>query len=425
MSPVARATRIRPARPSRALLPTEAAAERRRAIRALLASPILVEERADPEDWAAVRRHFVELRDWFAERVGWQLQFDGRSGIARLRKQVGWTNADETRGAVAPGQTHRPFERRAYVLFCLACAELDRTPGLQTLLTSLAERVTVRSATEGLRPFRRESYAERFALVDALRLLEQMGVLRLTEGDTERFVEETGDALYTIDRDRLGRLVATPRVPSVATDVRDLVRETYPDTREGRARRTRHSLMRRLLDDPVVYEMDLDQDELTYLRSQRAPITAWLREAGLELERRSEGAAAIDPPGDLTDEDFPAGGTFGHAALLAAEFLAQRGRDGNGVYELVAWSELRAFAAVLIDQNRSHWRASVTSAPDGPDQLVEEIAARLVMFALARRQPDGLTPLPAVGRWRSTELNAVALATEQLALDSLEGSDGR
>ena len=421
MSPAV--SRVRPAPPARAASPADIEAERRSAIRALLRAPLLVAERADADDWAAVRRHIAWLRDWFSDQLGWQLQVDARIGVARLRKQVGWANADPTRGAIAPGAGRRPFERRAYVLFCLACAELDRSPGAQTLLTTLAEQLAVRSATESLTPFDRDVYAERFSLVDALRLLESLGVLALTDGDTDRFVSGTGDALYTIDRDRLGRLVATARVPSVASDVADLVRESYPDSREGRTRRTRHLLMRRLVDDPVAYEADLDTEALLYLRTQRAAIASWLRDAGLDFERRNEGAAAIDLDGDLSDADFPGTGTAAHAVLLTAEFLAERGREGDGLGAVVSDEELHRFMAVLIDQHRSHWAASVTSA--GPEGLAETVVGRLVAFRLARRTAGGTSPMPAVGRFRSTELNALASAREQLALFTPEDPDGR
>lgn len=418
MSPTA--TRIRPAPAPRSISPADRDAERRRAIRALLATPLFIADRADPDDWDAIRRNIGELRDWFADRLGWQLQVDARIGVARLRKQIGWRNADASRGASAPVAGRRPFDRRAYVLLCLACAELDRTPGAQTLLTTLAEQVAIRSATEGLAPFEREVYAERFALVDALRLLERLGVLALTDGDAERFVAQTGDALYTIDRDRLSRLVATPRVPSVATGIADLVLERYADSRAGRARRTRHMLMRRLVDDPVVYESELDGDGLTYLRTQRGPITSWLREAGLELERREEGAAAIDPDGDLSDAAFPSTGTLAHAVLFACEFLAARGHEVAGGDEAIGRDELRRFMALLIDENKGRWAASLTS--NGPDGLLELVVQRLIAFRLARPVEGGLAPLPAIGRFRSTELNVVAAVREQLARDVRENT---
>ncbi len=407
-------TRVRPAVTARAVTPAEREVELRRAIRALLAEPLLVAEQADAEAWAAIRRNIAELRAWFTEHTGWHLSVDVRIGVARLRKQPGWDNADPTRPAIAPGASRRPFDRRRYVLFCLACAELDRTPSAQALLSTLAEQIKVRSATEGLVAFDADVYAERFALVDALRLLERLGVLALNDGDEDRYVAGAGDALYTIDRDRLSRLVATPRVPSVAGDVEELVRESYPDSREGRARRSRHVLMRRLLDDPVVYEFELDPDARAYLRMQRGALSGWLRQAGLELERREEGAAAIDAGEDLADVPFPSSGTVAHATLLACEFLAARGRDGRGVDESVSDEELTAFFAVLLEQHGRQWAGSVRDA--GPAALRDQVVERLESFRLVRRGPGRISPLPAVGRFRSPQLNALADAQAQLGL---------
>lgn len=408
------ATRVRPAVAARAVTPAEREVEVRRAIRALLAEPLLVAEQADPEAWAAIRRNIPGLRAWFAEHTGWHLSVDVRAGVARLRKQPGWNNADPTRPAIAPGASRRPFDRRRYVLFCLACAELDRTPGAQTLLSTLAEQLKVRSATEGLLAFDADLYAERFALVDALRLLERLGVLALHDGDEDRFVAGAGDALYSIDRDHLSRLVATPRVPSAASGIAELVAESYPDSREGRSRRSRHTLMRRLLDDPIVYEFELDADARAYLRSQRATLAGWLREAGLELERREEGAAAIDIGEDLADAPFPSSGTVAHATLLACEFLAARGRDGRGAHEPVGDDELLAFFAVLLEQHGRQWSGSVRDA--GPAALRDQVVERLASFRLVRRLPGRVNPLPAVGRFRSPELNALADAQAQLGL---------
>jgi uncharacterized protein (TIGR02678 family) len=412
----ARPTRLRPGLAPVTVLADDLSVERRRALRALLSSPLLVAERADPEDFNAVRRHLPWLREWFLEKTGWQLQFDGRAGVARLRKQVGWANADPSRGAVVPGAAKRPFGRRTYVLFCLACAELDRTSVPQVLISALADGVALRASAEGFTPFQATNYGERLDLIDALRLLEALGVLGLVDGDSTRYVEAAVDILYTIDRDRLGRLVATPSVPSIAPDVATLLQERYFDSRDGKARSARHRVMRRLLDDPVVYDAELDAEELGYLRGQRPAIAAWLREAGLGLERRVEGAAAIDPPGDLSDETFPSGGTLGHAALLVAEFLALRGREASPAETVIGWDELRRFVSVLIAQHRDHWAKTYTDAPDGVGQILDGVAERLTAFRLARSTPHGVVPRPAIARFISTELNALAAAVDQLAL---------
>jgi hypothetical protein len=76
--------------------------------------------------------------------------------------------------------------------------------------------------------------------------------------------------------------------------------------------------------------------------------------------------------------------------------------------------------AILIDQHKGRWAASLTS--DGPDGLVELVVQRLIAFRLARAVEGGIAPLPAIGRFRSTELSVVAALREQLALDGRENT---
>jgi TIGR02678 family protein len=407
-----RPSSLRPAPAPRAslTLPDDLAAERRRAIRVLLASPLLVAERADPEDFAAVRRHFSWLRDWFAERTGWRLTLDGRAGVARLFKQVG-DSADQTRGAVVPGASRRDFARRTYVLFCLACAELDQGAARQVLVSTLAHGITLRSAAEGIPVFDPTEYRERQGLVDALRALEALGVLRLTDGDLAGYLDHRGeqDGLYTIDRDRMARLVATNSVPSLAPSLEVLLAEPRAETTEARVRRTRHRLLRRLLDDPVVYEADLDEDELTYLRTQRVYIAATLDAAGLELERRAEGAAGIDRTGELSDQDFPATGTLGHATLLVAEYLTELAREAPNHEVTVARPQVVTFVSGAIERHRLYWSKARTDIPGAATRMTDAVTERLVASGLVRLDGSDLVPLAAIARYASTELDALAV----------------
>src|SRR5439155_1522657 len=106
-----------------------------------------------------------------------------------------------------------------------------------------------------------------------------------------------------------------------------LVDEPVPDTDEGRNRRLRSQLARKLLDDPIVYFDLLTEDERTYLTSQRAFLLAQIHEAtGLIPEVRSEGIAMLDETGEMTDLGLPEEGTEGHLALLLAEHLADNAR---------------------------------------------------------------------------------------------------
>jgi uncharacterized protein (TIGR02678 family) len=103
-----------------------------------------------------------------------------------------------------------------------------------------------------------------------------------------------------------------------------------------------------------------------------------------------------------------------HATLLVCEFLAARGRDGRGVDESVSDEELTAFFAVLLEQHGRQWAGSVRDA--GPAALRDQVVERLESFRLVRRGPGRISPLPAVGRFRSPQLNALADAQAQLGL---------
>ena len=123
--------------------------EFRTAVRALLMTPLMSPAH---EDFVAVRRQSSALRDWFAHETGWLLQVE-RDG-ARLYKRPA-DLADPTRGL--PG-----YDKRRYVLLCLACAVLERADP-QITLRILGERLLVLAADPGVRGARLHLQAGRAA----------------------------------------------------------------------------------------------------------------------------------------------------------------------------------------------------------------------------------------------------------------------
>ena len=83
------------------------------ALRALLMTPLMTPAHAE---FTAVRRHAEALREWFVREAGWPLHIE--RDAARLYKRPADVR-DASRGL--PG-----YERRRYVLLCLACAVLER-----------------------------------------------------------------------------------------------------------------------------------------------------------------------------------------------------------------------------------------------------------------------------------------------------------
>jgi uncharacterized protein (TIGR02678 family) len=373
--------------------------ELRRAARALLRRPLM---RATDDEFALVRRHAPELREWFDRNTGWRVQVD--SEVARLVKQAAGTH-DPTHPA-RDVKTRQPFARRRYVLMCLALAALERADA-QITLGRLAEQVVLGAADPelvdaGIR-FGLAGREERSDLVAVVRLLLSIGVLRRVAGDEEGFVKDTGDALYDVDRRVLAAMLAAPRGPSTiehtAFDERlaALVHEIPPTTDDLRNQRIRHRLTRLLLDEPVLYTDELDEAERAYLTGQRNAITSRITElTGLVAEIRTEGIAMVDPYDDLTDVRMPESGTEGHATLLLAEYLATRMRQAVPV------EELHDFVRRQADEHRSYWRRDA-GQPGAEIELTATAVDRLQALRLVRRAGDSVTAMPALSRFSMAE----------------------
>lgn len=382
--------------------------ERRRAVRLLLMRPLLHSDR-DADGHRLVRRHADWLRTWFANETGWSLHV-GRT-VARLRK-VPATTGDATRPARAR-PADPPFSRRRYVVACLALAALDGEER-QTTLGRIAERIVAAVAGDlaladaGI-TFTLAGRGERRDLVAAIRLLLDWSVLRRVDGSERAYVDGTGDALYTVDRASLAAFLAARTPPSAiaATDVDGqvaaLVAEPVADTDDARNRQVRQHLSRRLVDDAVTYHSDLPERHREYLVRQRHRIVTSIADAtGLVPEIRAEGIAMVDERGDCTDVTMPDQGTDGHVTLLVAEHLADRLRTGMvaGAHPVVVpEAELQTRVAELAREHASYWRAD-SREPGAEVGLVAETLDRLTALRLVRRVGGGVTPLPAIARYR-------------------------
>ncbi|MFP3940080.1 MAG: TIGR02678 family protein [Thermoanaerobaculia bacterium] len=387
-----------PEKPEAAAEAEALAEERRRAVRLLLAHPLAGDTGPDPEAFALVRRHERWLQGWFADVLGYRLVVDAE--LARLHKRP----APGARPRPVRSLSGTPFDPRRYALACLVLAALERVDA-QTILSELAEQVQVLAASEqDLRPFEPDVYAERQAFVDAVRWLVELGVLALADGDDTAFVEGRGDALYDVHGRRLGQVLAASVPPSLAAGPEELAAEPYPDTDEGANRRSRHRLMRRLLEEPVLFLDELGEAERAYLASQRHYLVRQAREAaGLEVEVRREGLAALDPAGTLSDLAFPAPGTVGHAALLLAEELARRAREAGGEARSVPHGEVAAFVEELLPRHRRLWSKRYAEEPGSAARLVADAVERLELMGLVAVVPEGVVARPAIARYESRD----------------------
>ncbi|RIQ19471.1 TIGR02678 family protein [Jiangella rhizosphaerae] len=384
----------------------EETAQRRAALRSLLAKPLLTAEH-DAEALVAVRRHLTYLREWLARETGWRLQADPET--ARL-----FVTTPTTTDATHParGRAGEPYGRRRYVLLCLALAVLERSDA-QTTLGTLADQLLDLAAEPELAAtgieFTMDNRSERSDLVAVVRMLVDWGVLAKVAGDEDAYLSVAGDVLYDIERQVLAALLTGNRGPSTVTAesfeqrLTALTAEAVPDTDELRNQALRRRLTRRLLLDPVVYYDELDPAERAYLISQRPAITRRIHEAtGLWPEIRAEGIAMVDPDDQLTDVRMPEQRTDGHVTLLVAEYLAAR--------QEATVDELHQFVRGMAGKHTAYWRKGVTE-PGAERQLLAVALEKLVALRLVEAGPNTVRSLPAIGRFavdaptiRSTEV---------------------
>jgi uncharacterized protein (TIGR02678 family) len=397
------------------------AAERSRAVRSLLAEPLLDAE-AHPDEFRLVARHASWLVDYFEKTCGWSLTVDAASGFARLSKRA--VEVDVSRPLRRTRGGSAPFDRRRYQLLCLVCAELVRHP--VTTVGLLAAAVAADATLDTSRQ------SERAAFVDALRALIGWGAVRATTGEVEEFVDrERANALLNADTARLHRLLVCAAAPSSlpdSLDVEDVTARLLSEPRygaasdddaaggggeEARNRWARHRLGRRLLDDPVLYVDDLTVVERTYLASPSG--RRWVRdraqEAGFELEERAEGVVAVDPEPIATDRQFPAPlGNVHQLALLLVDRLVVTGTNGRRTLGRLTPAQLRREVETVLARFRG-W-AKGQRDDGGPDRLAREAVDLLVSFGLARVEADGtVVALPALARYRGGEPRVTGMSS--------------
>jgi uncharacterized protein (TIGR02678 family) len=376
------------------MIPAEVQAQRQAALRALLARPLLVAD-TDGEALVLVRRHLTELRQWLNRETGWRLSAD--SETARLFKTATLLS-DATHPA--RGHNKEPFGRRRYVTLCLALSALARADA-QTTLGSLADDVLTAAADPELAAagftLTLDSRADRADLVAVVRLLLGWGVLSRVAGDEDAYLSAGADVLYDVRRSVLGVLLSSIRGPSTVTAgsfperLAELTAEPVAESDELRNQALRRRLTQRLLDDPVVYYDELDEDERAYLLSQRHAITRRIQEAtGLVPEMRAEGIAMVDPEDELTDVRMPEQRTDGHVTLLVAEYLARRDQATLGA--------LHAFVRKAAAEHATYWRKGVTE-PGAETELLATALDKLLALRLVELDGDVVRSRPAIARF--------------------------
>lgn len=351
-------------------------ADYQRAARTILRHPLISAQHPDPAALPLIRRWSAQLRADLSEALGYRLELSGTA--ARLVRTIDDLDATQP----ARTRTGRVFDRQRYAYLALVLAALGRA-GVQVALSELAEVVAAdanRIAGLGLDTARG---GDRAAFVDVVSWLEERGALRLADGSARAWAEDPGrsEALYDIDRDTALAVYRPTRVLHHVGTVTALLARPAATSRTSARRDAGQRARRAVIEQPVVYYSEVDQDVRNILRTP-ALSEDIARLTGLTVERRAEGLALVDTAG-LAERRFPAGGSVAHAALLLLGEIADRivDPDAPELSRLPALSpaERRDELAAQIDRGlpvsdvlTELAEPAATDPPPVPDEPVED-----------------------------------------------------
>lgn len=364
-------------------------AERRRAVRALLRSPLLHADGPQADELRLVRRHRAELERMFADGLGYRLIVE--PGAARLFKTG--LGRDATRPLLR--RSGKPFTPRGYALLCLTLAALSRSKG-QLLVDELVAQVRSAAVDAGL-DVDLDSVTDRRALHAALSALVDLGVLHERDGDLEHWAEQRTASLLDVRRDRLALLVAA-RLGGADTPADLLDAAALPSAAGG----ARVAVRRRLVESPVLSVDELTDEQAEWWRRNRNREREWFADRlGLDVELRAEGAVAIDPDGELTDVEFPGGGSARQVALLLLERLAEQARPAareaaapDRIWRRVEVGAVAITSAAVL----AEWGAGLKKEyRDDATAALTDARTALVAAGLVRIELDGAWSLHAAG----------------------------
>ncbi len=246
----------------------EAAAETAIVLRLLMVQPWLVAGRDDGAI-ATVRRNESAVREALG-RLGWVLIVE--RDFVRLRK-----SPPVRRDAWAAAGPN-PLTCSWFFLLVAAAESMPPRVSIGQLVTA------ARAAAAEAEVPTTDDKPERYAILAALKMLDERGVIESIDGDVNEFLrDDNAPVLLAVHHHRLVHVIANFGTADPVTEPALWLAQVERETDPARRMRTR------LVDDTAVYACDLDAEEADWLvRRVRADDGLSLAELlGLHLERRA------------------------------------------------------------------------------------------------------------------------------------------
>lgn len=346
----------------------------------------------DKETFYKVKRDIPNFQRFVREQLGWKLIHTEK--LLKLEKRP--AHAEAFMGI------NEFTDIRDYCILCVVLMYLeDVEEGRQFLLSELIDYVETQ--LKSYMPVDWTSFAQRKSLVRVLQFMERLQMLRVYEGKSEAFGQESGqEVLY--ENTGYSKYFAS----SFTTDIsdykswEDFEKTDFEEVQENRGAERIHRVYRQLAVCPAFYWDRADDVDALYLKNQRQWVSRYLQDnMGGELNIYRNAAFLMIDTDDCYGTVHPRDAQISESVLLVCAGIQKQIKEGQlelQENECISMPE-QAFAELVIS-GRQQWREAWSKeyCEMEKDRLVDTILKYMKDWMLVRCENDRVIVLPGAGR---------------------------
>lgn len=293
-------------------------------------------------------------------------------------------------------------EVRDYVILCVVLMFLeDKEEQEQFLLSELIDYVGMR-----LRKWMEvdwNSFSQRKSMVRVLQYVENLGMLRVYEGNSQLLSQEMGqEVLY--ENTGLSRYFATsfPFDLKECDSWEDFEKERLEDQETDRGRYRVHRVYRRLTACPAMYWDTVEDADSLYLKNQRQWIEKNMKEhLGGRLDIHKNAAFWVLEEEDSYGKVHPRDAQLPEVILLLGTMIREKEEEGQWVREgdetiHVSQEEFTALVTACQKRWKSAWSKEYRDM--APDRVTAAVKAYMKDWMMIRENEEEVVICPAAGK---------------------------
>lgn len=348
----------------------------------------------DREKYYRVKREVPKFQKFVREQLGWKLIHT--ENLIKLEKIP--AHAESFMGI------QEFSEIRDYCILCVVLMFLeDKEEQERFLLSELIDYVE--TALKGYLPIDWTSFTQRKSLVRVLQYLERLRILRVHEGNSEAFGQESGrEVLYENTGYSRYFAVSFGRDISDCESWQDFEKAEFEEFSEDRGTRRINRVYRQLAVCPALYWENSDDPDAYYLKNQRQWVGKYLGEnLGGRLDIHKNAAFWMLEDSEVFGTVHPRDAMLPEAVLLICARLQEMIREGGLVQgeDGCLWMGREEFCRLILDL-RIRWKSAWSKEFREMDEerLLERMLQYMKNWMMLREEADQVVLLPAVGKMK-------------------------